>query len=255
MNLVALDCTWLMHRAFYVNPNHCVSMVIGWVCRYSQELNSTHILACVDTGKSFRKDLDPLYKANRSGKSVVHEAVDDLMRRLPKIGIAVHASDGNETDDVLATVGYKSKRSILVTSDKDNLQCVSDRCSIYIPSVGGRPEKHINLSNFLEFSNGLSPSQFLDWQTLTGDKIDNIPKLLQPAVSRKLILKHKSLRKYLETKEGAAWAKKNEIRLRLNRKLVKLKTDCFELDLKRYRRPLVNTGYEPSNNWYKTLVG
>lgn len=197
---------------------------------------------CLDYGKSFRYDLYEAYKASRD-KTGADEGprpadhpyayFDELVVTMEKLNIPVVYKKRMEADDLLATIGHHARKSVLVSKDKDQFQCLSATCEILQPGVQGQPDKLYTVESFTkEFR--LTPKQYLDYQTLIGDKIDNIPALYTPAVARVLILGHGSLVNYLRKTKLTL---KEVEAVNLNRKLVKMRTDCFEFDISMYRVP------------------
>lgn len=126
-------------------------------------------------GKTFRHDFYPEYKANRPPMPedlrpqmiFVRELVDALcVARLEK--------EGFEADDLLATVAARTEeaggRAVLVTSDKDARQLITDNVTLY------NLRKEL-LYGAAELQNdwGIRPDQVIDFQTMVGDSTDNIP--------------------------------------------------------------------------------
>jgi DNA polymerase-1 len=126
-------------------------------------------------GPTFREQLYPQYKANRGAMP------DDLQLQLPLIRACLEALrvpvlgvTGFEADDVIATVAKKAAARglyvYLCTSDKDCRQLLGDHIHMY------------NLRKRVEFDPaalladwGVRPEQVVDFQTLVGDSVDNVP--------------------------------------------------------------------------------
>ena len=140
-----------------------------------------------------------------------------------------------EADDVLATAGHQGekyfKEVLLGTPDKDNLQCITEKCKILKIGVSKNPDKIIGLPE-LYADHGFTPAQFLDFQTLIGDKTDNVVGVTTPAPAKKMILEYGSLKEWLM--RNPDYVEENGKVLMRTRKLVKLVKDCFELDPDRY---------------------
>lgn len=241
--ICAIDATWLMHRAHNTMSAQKVTMIVNWICGYVMQTRSTHLAACFDTGKSFRYGLYKEYKANRhklaDGEdpptSNANDYYTELRATLEMLRIPVVSKLGLEADDILATIGAQASCSVLVSKDKDQLQGLSKTCSIMQPGVMGNLDVFINLPTFVK-SRGITPAQFLDIQTLMGDKTDNIPELLTPAVARKLVLKHGSIKAWMNS--GATPPTREFVqRMQLNRKLVKMLTDCVPFDMSKFKIP------------------
>ena len=70
-----------------------------------------------------------------------------------------------------------------------------------------------------------------------GDKTDNIPPLLTPAVAKKLVLKYGSIKAWMNSGKEPPTREFIQ-RMQLNRKLVKMLTNCFEFDMDKFKIPL-----------------
>ena len=136
----------------------------------------THLLVVFDaSGKTFRNDIYPDYKANRS------EAPEDLIPQFPVIRKATSAFSipfvellGFEADDLIASYAEEAQKQnmkvTIVSSDKDLMQLVSDNISM-LDTMKGRVFKKEDV--FDKF--GVYPEKVIDVQSLAGDSVDNIP--------------------------------------------------------------------------------
>ena len=136
----------------------------------------THLLVVFDaSGKTFRNDIYPEYKANRS------EAPEDLIPQFPVIRKATSAFNipfveqlGYEADDLIASYAEEAQKNnmkvTIVSSDKDLMQLVSDNVSM-LDTMKGRVFKKEDV--FDKF--GVYPEKVIDVQSLAGDSVDNIP--------------------------------------------------------------------------------
>ena len=147
-----------------------------------------HTAICCDApGPSFRKDVDPTYKANRpQQEAALYHQIDLAREALEADGFPVWQVDGFEGDDLIATAtaeltaetweqdsrlpDYGHGRSVLIASaDKDLLALVSDRVEVHNTLTGNRmgpAEVREKL--------GVDPCQVVDYLTLVGDASDNI---------------------------------------------------------------------------------
>jgi DNA polymerase-1 len=138
-----------------------------------------YLAVAFDTGKTFRNDRYPEYKATRA------KMPDDLIVQVERIRQVVDAfniprleKEGFEADDVLGSVARQAVEKGLgvkiVTGDRDLLQLVDER--IVVNLAGGK------LSDAQDFfaedvvkKMGVKPSQVVDLKALIGDTSDNIP--------------------------------------------------------------------------------
>jgi DNA polymerase I len=118
----------------------------------------------------------PEYKANRS------EAPPDLAEQLPYVRrilgalrIPILEYPGFEADDVIGTIARRGEAAgldvVVVSSDKDMLQLVTDRVTMLDPAKDDRVYDAEKVKEFL----GVPPPQVADLFALKGDAIDNIP--------------------------------------------------------------------------------
>lgn len=154
-------------------------------------------LACVfdAKGKTFRDAEYAEYKANRTpmpddlGVQVapLHEAVKAL-------GWPVLMVSGVEADDVIATLAERAKRdgwrTVISTGDKDFAQLVDERVTL----VNTMSNERLDIEG-VKKKFGIAPEKFLDYLTLIGDQIDNIPGVdkVGPKTACKWIEKYGSL--------------------------------------------------------------
>ena len=137
---------------------------------------ATYLLATFDTeDPTFRNDLFPEYKGHRDPPP------EDLIAQLPMIdkvlnamGVPVLKLPGFEADDIIATLSRQADERgcevFLCSSDKDCRQLLSDRVKIQNLRKG-----EILDATGLMADWGIRPNQVIDFQTLVGDSVDNIP--------------------------------------------------------------------------------
>ena len=135
-----------------------------------------HVAVIFDSkGPTFRKDLYPAYKANRSAMP------EDLVPQIPVIKEMVQALrmpalelPGFEADDIIATLARRFAAQGLeitvVTGDKDLMQIVDDRIRLLDTMKGKVSGRQEVIERF-----GVPPEQVLEILGLAGDSSDNIP--------------------------------------------------------------------------------
>ncbi len=131
-------------------------------------------------GKTFRDDWYPEYKANRTSMP------DDLAAQIEPIHAIVKAMgwpllvvEGVEADDVIGTLAAQanaqSDKAILVTGDKDLTQLVNEQTTwVNTMSRDGRQVEKLDIAGVTE-KFGVPPSLIIDYLTLVGDTVDNVP--------------------------------------------------------------------------------
>jgi len=143
---------------------------------------------------TFRETLFPDYKKNRPAPPEDLRPQFEFVREVVEAyGIPALQQDGFEADDVIATVVRRvvSDRPVVILgSDKDLCQLVSDRVLLYVPDkdeVYGPAE--------VEAKWGVPPSRMTDLQALVGDPTDNVPGVpgVGPKTAAKLLRQFGSL--------------------------------------------------------------
>lgn len=144
--------------------------------RFLNDYQPEIMACCFDAGsQTFRNEMYPLYKANRSAPPEELVPQFDLCHQLVQhMGIATLREPGFEADDLIATLTERLQAAgndvVIVTGDKDLAQLVNPRVKIY------------NLANddWWDESRvpeklGVPAAQVADLLALTGDSADNIP--------------------------------------------------------------------------------
>ncbi len=136
----------------------------------------SHLAVIFDkSGKSFRNEIYPEYKAHRP------PAPEDLVPQFALIRQAVEAfnvpsveQDNYEADDIIATYAKKAEKSgaevRIVSSDKDLMQLVSDRVTMF----DSMKNKLVGPEGVVE-KFGVPAEKVVDVQALAGDSVDNVP--------------------------------------------------------------------------------
>ncbi|WP_432449308.1 DNA polymerase I [Aliiroseovarius marinus] len=136
----------------------------------------THVAVIFDhSGKSFRNDIYPDYKANRP------PAPEDLKPQFPltrdatrAFNIACIEKEGFEADDIIATLARRANeagaRVTILSSDKDLMQLVGGGVEMLDPMKN----KRIGVEG-VEEKFGVGPDRVVDVQALAGDSVDNVP--------------------------------------------------------------------------------
>jgi len=116
------------------------------------------------------------YKAQRKPMpDDLGEQLRQIDRFLELAGIPYVLIPGKEADDLIAVLGRRAERAgwevVILSSDKDLLQLVSDRIRVAKP---GKTAEAMGPAD-VEALTGVSPSRIPLWLALIGDPVDNIP--------------------------------------------------------------------------------
>ncbi|UCH49408.1 MAG: DNA polymerase I [Betaproteobacteria bacterium] len=183
--LVLIDGSSYLYRAFHAmpdlrnrdgEPTGAIYGVINMLRRLRKETAADYIACVFDAkGKTFRDDLYPEYKANRPPMpDDLASQIEPLHECIRAMGIALINQSGVEADDVIATLttqaGERGIETIISTGDKDIAQLVQPGVSL-VNTMSNETLDEEGVKNKF----GVRPDQMVDYQTLVGDSVDNVP--------------------------------------------------------------------------------
>jgi len=168
--------------------------------RIFEQEKPDYLAVAFDTGKTFRDELFPEYKATRS------KMPDDLRPQIERIRQLVDAfniprleMEGYEADDVLGSVARQAAASGLgvkiITGDRDLLQLVDKLIIVSLPEGKLSDSRDYITDQDVENKMGVPPHQVVDYKALLGDTSDNIPGVpgVGEKTAQKLIQKYQDL--------------------------------------------------------------
>src|SRR5215469_16402908 len=211
--LLLIDVYALVYRAFFALPpmtspkGQATNAVYGFermLNRVLTDEKATHVAACFDAGiPPERLAAYPQYKSQRP------EMPDDLDSQFPIVrrildayGIPIVEVEGEEADDVIATLAERASRdglrTIIVSGDLDLLQLVDPHVTVVVTRRGISDLARYDEAAVRE-RYGLAPAQLPDYRGLKGDPSDNLPGV--PGIGEKtaarLIAQYGSLEELL----------------------------------------------------------
>jgi len=150
-----------------------------------------YLAVAFDTGRTFRNDIYPEYKATRA------KMPDDLKQQIERIREIIDAFDiprlekeNAEADDVIGTIANQAVQKGLgvkiITGDRDLLQLVNDRIIVNLPGRSMADAKDYAVEDVIQ-KMGVRPDKIIELKALMGDPSDNIPGV--PGVGEKTALK------------------------------------------------------------------
>ena len=195
----------------------------------------THMAVILDaSGKSFRNDIYPLYKAHRP------PAPEDLKPQFPMIRDATRAFSlpcieeiGLEADDLIASYARAALDAewqvTVVSTDKDLMQLIQPGLDMLDPMKSERLGPQAVVDKF-----GVMPDRLGEVLGLMGDSADNVPGVpgIGPKTAAKLIQEFGSVEAVLAAAPGMKQSKMRDNlvefaeQARLSRVLVTLKEDA-----------------------------
>ena len=169
-------------EGFHTHTGEPTAGVFGFVSvvlRILENEKPQYLAIAFDTGRTFRDDIYPAYKATRA------KMPDDLQPQIERIREIVDAMhfprlelEGFEADDVLGSIakqvvkdGYGVK---IITGDRDLLQLVEPRIIVNLPGKSLSDAMDYYPEDVQKYL-GVTPQQVVDYKALVGDKSDNIP--------------------------------------------------------------------------------
>ena len=245
--LLLVDGSSYLYRAFHAMPDlravpgdptspatGAIRGMINMMQALRREVRADYAACVFDApGKTFRDDWYPDYKAHRSPMpddlrsqvSAIHEVVQLL-------GWAVLTVPDVEADDVIGTLARMAARQsievIVSSGDKDMSQLVDEHVTI-IDTMNGKKRDVAGVT--AEF--GVPPHLMVDYQTLVGDTVDNVPGVdkVGPKTAAKWLMQYGSLDELLVHADEIKGQAGENLRKALDwlpqgKRLVTIRTDC-----------------------------
>ena len=183
--LTIIDTFGFLFRSYFALPplkNHDgfpTGLLTGFaklIMQLHKDYPQDYLVFALDSKEeNFRKNIDPLYKANRP------EVPQDLKLQLKvaiewveQMGFKNISIAGYEADDVIASIN-KCANALnvyvrIISHDKDLYQLIDGDTFLFDP----KKKKEIHAVDCIE-KYGVTPAQFVDFQSLVGDNSDNVP--------------------------------------------------------------------------------
>jgi 5'-3' exonuclease len=208
--LLIIDGDNLAHRAYHSIPKSLrsadgrpINAIQGWTNMVLYLWDSEQprgIFTAWDTlgVDTYRHKLWPTYQAGRVFDNSIVRQLDLLPGLAAAFGFGVGKAPGYEADDFMAAAAAaETKRgghSLLLTTDRDAYQLVSDQVMVLAPRAGIRDLIRIGPEQVVERM-GVLPEQVPDYKALAGDSSDNIPgaKGIGPKAAASLLLQYGNL--------------------------------------------------------------
>ena len=200
-----MDGSSYLYRAFHAlpelksprgEPTGAIRGVLAMLRRLAED-HKAEARACVfdARGPTFREAEYAEYKAHRpSMPEPLAAQIEPLKEAVVALGWPVLAVEGVEADDVIATLAAEAARrgwrTVISTGDKDLAQLVGDDVTL----VNTMSNETLDRAG-VQQKFGIAPEQFVDYLTLTGDAVDNVPGVdkVGPKTAAKWIQQYGSL--------------------------------------------------------------
>ena len=242
-HLYLVDGSGYIFRAFFAlppmnradgTPTNAVFGVTSMLLNLVEQTDADHVAVIFDAKReNFRNEIYADYKGHRP------DAPEELIPQFPLIRDAVEAlslpcieMEGYEADDLIATYAKQAAEMgaevTVVSSDKDLMQLVDDKVSMWDPMKNVAIRHEQVMEKF-----GVGPDRVVDVQSLAGDSTDNVPGV--PGIGIKtaaqLINEYGDLDTLLARAEQIKQPKRRQSLIehaemaRISRQLVRLKND------------------------------
>jgi len=245
--LLLVDGSSYLYRAFHAMPDlravpgdpkspatGAIRGMINMMTALRREVRADYAACIFDApGKTFRDDLYPEYKANRSPMpDDLRSQIEPIHEVVKLMGWPVLCVPDIEADDVIGTLARTAAQQgvevIVSSGDKDLSQLVDEHITI-IDTMNGKRRDVAGVT--AEF--GVPPNLMIDYQTLVGDSVDNVPGVdkVGPKTAAKWLLEYGSLDALIERAAEVKGQAGENLRkaldkLPLSKNLVTIRTDC-----------------------------
>ena len=249
--LLLVDGSSYLYRAFHAmpdlravpgdptsSPTGAIRGMINMMQSLRKEVRADYAACVFDAkGPTFRNEWYPEYKAHRSPMpDDLRAQIEPIHEVVALMGWKVLAVPGVEADDVIGTLAEMASRQgievIVSSGDKDLAQLVDQHITI-IDTMNGRRRDVAGVT--AEF--GVPPTLMVDFQTLVGDVIDNVPGVQKvgPKTAAKWLQEYGSLDALVARADEIKGVAGENLRkaldwLPLGRRLLTVKTDCDLVD-------------------------
>lgn len=264
MTIVAIDGNNLVCRSFFRGgfapeaPQNFGALfaTLDRLNQLSRTYRTDQVVIAWDSGRTFRHDLYPPYKAHRPEKpESLSYQLANAQSFFAAIGITSLVYPGFEADDILASIAYQyGSEAVIYTSDHDLLQVVGSGAAVDFGKAV------ISTTTAVYEIYGVYPHMIKEYKALVGDRSDNVPGVvgIGPVTARRLINRFRTIEAMLVSSSDLIEAGDREQRnlrlaldqtyqLRLFRDLFVLKAD---LDIPTPTKiPYTKTLYEEAYRW------
>jgi len=239
--LLLVDGSSFLYRAFHAmpdlrnrhnEPTGAIYGVLNMLRRLRNDYPADYSLCVFDAkGKTFRDDWYPEYKANRpSMPADLVQQIEPLHQAIAASGWNIMALEGVEADDVIGTLAQHANdemRCVIATGDKDLAQLVNEHVTL----VNTMNNEILDIPG-VNAKFGVPPERIVDYLTLTGDTVDNVPGVAKcgPKTAVKWLTQYGTLDNLMQHADEVGGAVGGNLRsaldwLPMGRRLITVKCD------------------------------
>ncbi|MES2962884.1 MAG: DNA polymerase I [Bdellovibrionota bacterium] len=208
--LYLVDVSSMFFRAFYAirplsnpagMPVNALYGFLSMTVKLLREIRPDYMAFCFDRSEeTFRKEIDPRYKANRSEMPEELRPQIPYFRRLSEaLGIPCLEAAGFEADDIIGTLTKLGRDNglevVIVSGDKDFAQLIKPYVSMYDTMKDVRYDVPAAIEKW-----GVEPRKMIDYLAIVGDSSDNVCGVagIGPKGAQKLLSEYESLEEIYE---------------------------------------------------------
>jgi len=217
-------------------PTNAIYGFVKTLAKLRAAVGPTHLAVVWDGGLSAERVAAlPEYKAQRPEMPEdLKPQLDEIVAYLKAAGVASICLKGVEADDYIAGVARRAAEAglavVIASSDKDFMQLVSEKIGLLNPND---KTEAVWTDEQVRAKTGVAPSQIVDWLSLAGDAVDNVPGVpgVGPKTAAELLNQFGSARDLYErldevkSEKLRANLRAAEAAVRRNRELVRLRED------------------------------
>ncbi|MDN4053230.1 DNA polymerase I [Massilia sp. YIM B02763] len=241
--LLLVDGSSYLYRAFHALPDlrspdgyptGAMHGMVNMLRRLRNDFPAAYIACVFDAkGKTFRDHMYPDYKATRASMPEdLAKQIEPIHEVVRHLGWPILMVEGVEADDVIGTLAVQATargmNTVVSTGDKDLAQLVNDKVMLINTMSNEKLDEAGVLAKF-----GVPPNRIIDYLTLIGDTVDNIPGVSKcgPKTAVKWLTLHGSLDGVIENAASIGGAVGANLQAALEwlpkgRELITVKTDC-----------------------------
>ncbi|MFD2367551.1 DNA polymerase I [Pseudoduganella sp. GCM10020061] len=241
--LLLVDGSSYLYRAYHAlpdlrspdgHPTGAMHGMVNMLRRLRVDYPAAYIACVFDAkGKTFRDDLYAEYKAQRAPMpDDLRLQIDPIHEAVRHMGWPILTVEGVEADDVIGTLCCQATalgmKTIVSTGDKDLAQLVNENVTLINTMTNEKLDVEGVTAKF-----GVPPDRIIDYLTLIGDSVDNIPGVTKcgPKTALKWLAAHGSLEGVMQNAHSITGAVGENLRQALEwlpqgRTLITVKCDC-----------------------------
>jgi DNA polymerase-1 len=243
--MLLVDGSSYLYRAYHAMPDlrapdgfptGAVHGMVAMMKRLREQIPAEHAACVFDAkGPTFRDAWYPQYKAQRAPMpEALVQQIEPIHEVVRLLGWPVLMVPGIEADDAIGTLARVAAGSghkvVISTGDKDLAQLVNE--SVTLINTMARPPEVLDV-NGVKTKFGVPPQRIVDYLTLIGDTVDNVPGVhkVGPVTATKWLAEYGSLDGVVAAAEHIKGTAGENLRQALDwlptgRKLITVVTDC-----------------------------